>query len=837
MTPKEEVDVETGLQDGGDTSSIPSWHVLSPDEVLHELGLKSDVAHSGITTSEATARLEKYGFNKLTEAVKRTLLQRIWAQVNNMLVGVLIVVAIVSAVEALTAHGSEKIFENWFQVFLIVFVIVLNTLIGIIQEGSAAKAAEALRDMLSSDAVVIRDGEDKQIPASELVPGDVVKVHLGDRIPADLRIIQSVNLACAEAALTGETVPVDKVVDAITAEEDPKVTPLGDRNNMAFSATLVTQGTGIGVVVATGDHTEIGTINKLVNQVERKKSNVLHQIDEVAKYIAVFVMAVAIITFIVAKLSAALSFLDSLSVALVCAAAMVPEGLNAIVTVVYAWAVSNMAQKNAIVRVLPAVETLGSVTVICSDKTGTLTKNEMALTAFVTSNSRYKVNVNASDRSVANFVRDDTFLGERAEHHKFESVDKVLRTGPGVRRRKRSESFHFALSTFFGTSSHPVPTSTPSGHPVPIRPAETGEKRSRKTESVVAGGSPDQRYLRGALAGGILCSKCVLGKDGGRDGEIGNPTELSLLRALYFADIDVGAMKREAPVVAELPFSSEYKYMATVHEPREDNDGRFYNDHLVVHVKGAPDRLIPLCSHQAHGGKLGQEEPIDKYYWIEQIAILSSHGLRVLALCRGSISKETIQNGQSLGPEFVSEQGKWLTIMGLCAIIDPPRPECIPAVAEAKGAGIRVVMITGDHKDTALAIGIQLGLVDEEHSTAITGTDIDAMDEEELRLALQKCNVFARASPQNKIQIVKALQADGEVCSMTGDGVNDAPALKAADMGVAMGKEGTDVAREAAEMILVDDNFATIIAAVREGRVVWDNLRKVLLVNQPINNA
>jgi magnesium-transporting ATPase (P-type) len=297
-------------------------------------------------------------------------------------------------------------------------------------------------------------------------------------------------------------------------------------------------------------------------------------------------------------------------------------------------------------------------------------------------------------------------------------------------------------------------------------------------------------------------------------------------------------MKEESPVIAEVPFSSEYKFMATVHESRAENDGPGMEDSVIVHVKGAPDRMVPLCDKQAKAGMIGETEPIDRDYWIEQIAVLSSHGLRVLALLRGTLPKGSIKQGEQLGPEFVQrESGQWLTIVGLCAIIDPPRPECVEAVRLANGAGVRVAMITGDHKDTALAIGSMLGLVDEKHSSAITGPELDAMGDEEIKQAVQKYNIFARASPQNKIRIVKALQAQGEVAGMTGDGVNDAPALKAADMGVAMGKEGTDVAREASQMILADDNFATIITAVREGRVVWDNLRKVLLVNTPINNA
>jgi magnesium-transporting ATPase (P-type) len=293
-------------------------------------------------------------------------------------------------------------------------------------------------------------------------------------------------------------------------------------------------------------------------------------------------------------------------------------------------------------------------------------------------------------------------------------------------------------------------------------------------------------------------------------------------------------------VIAEVPFSSEHKFMATVHSPVEANDTSDHDDCLIVHVKGAPDRMLPFCCHLAKGGSIKMEdlEPVNKDYWIELIAILSSHGLRVLALCRGTVPRGSVIEGQALGPDFVQERGgPWLSIVGLCAIMDPPRPECVQAVAEAHGAGVRVVMITGDHKDTALAIGSILGVADKTHPEAITGTEIDTMSEEELRIGVQKYNVFARASPQNKIRIVKALQSQGDVCGMTGDGVNDAPALKAADMGVAMGKEGTDVAREAADMILADDNFATIVLAIREGRVVWDNLRKILLVNTPINNA
>jgi magnesium-transporting ATPase (P-type) len=445
-----------------------------------------------------------------------------------------------------------------------------------------------------------------------------------------------------------------------------------------------------------------------------------------------------------------------------------------------------MADYNAIVRALPAVETLGSVTVICSDKTGTLTQNVMSLTAFVTSNARYKFDVNNKDRSPTNFTLDDTVL--RTEHATL------------------------------------------------LRETSGSDFDKVVTDVSATGISPTNEYIEKSFAGGVLCCKCILGAGGGREGEIGNPTELAILRAAYFGGVDVEALKEESPLFNEVPFSSEYKFMATIHEPSH-LDGEGMEKKLVVHAKGAPDRMISFCSHQAKGGHIGEIEPVNTEYWLEQIAILGSHGLRVLALCRGTIAESSISATEQLGPEFVSGRGQWLTIVGLCAIMDPPRPECVSAIKEAHSAGVRVAMITGDHKDTALAIGGMLGIVDKKYCEALTGPELDAMSDDELRQAVMTHNVFARASPQNKIRIVKALQAEGQICSMTGDGVNDAPALKAANIGVAMGLEGTDVAREASEMILADDNFATIVTAVREGRVVWDNLRKVLLVNTPINNA
>ena len=589
-------------------------------------------------------------------------------------------------------------------------------------------------------------------------------------------------------------------------------------------ATLVAQGSGVGVVISTGDFTQIGTINRLVNSTEAIKTDVLRQIDVISKWLFVIICILSLATFLVAffySITYRGQFLNSVVIALICAVAMVPEGLEAIVTLTYSHAVKVMASQNAIVRALPAVETLGSVTVICSDKTGTLTQNIMSLTTFVTSNGRYKNNVDASDRMPANFVRDDTYLAKRATMSFEKRWDNILADGPNSaeRRRGHNPSFRFTMDEL-------PTTKLMAGAVASIEsPFKNGE-------------SPTKDWTQAALSCGVLCSKCVLGEGGGRVGEIGNPTELSILRASYFAGIDIDELRKDCPIVAEVPFSSEYKFMATVHEPALDKApaGKY-----IAYVKGAPDRMVKFCKNQAKGGVMGDNylEELDEAYWIEQIAVLSSHGLRVIGLCCAFVDKASIKTGEQLGQDVVNgrPEGPWLTMVGLCAIMDPPRPECVQAIKEAHSAGIRVAMITGDHKDTATAIGHMLGLVDGNFSEAITGPELDAMTDGELRKCCQSHNVFARASPQNKIRIVKALQAEGEVTSMTGDGVNDAPALKAANMGVAMGKEGTDVAREASDMILADDNFATIVYAVKQGRVVWDNLRKILLVNTPINNA
>jgi magnesium-transporting ATPase (P-type) len=391
----------------------------------------------------------------------------------------------------------------------------------------------------------------------------------------------------------------------------------------------------------------------------------------------------------------------------------------------------------------------------------------MALTAFVTSNAHYKISTDNTSRTFENFVRDDSFFAVRAAQSKGLSIKSMIRTGASAHRDGKASDFGFSMH---GMSGH----STGSGIGDDEIPDLPDIPLPCDNLPVGLGVSPSQAFIRKALVGGVLCSKCTLGTDGGREGEIGNPTEISILRASYFADIDVAGMKADSPIIAEVPFNSEYKFMATVHETNEANDGSSHNGTYVVHAKGAPDRMIKMCKYQAKAGLLGEDnkEPIDKKYWNQKIATLSSHGLRVLALCRGSIEKSTVTEGEALKPEFINGRSEpWLTIIGLCAIVDPPRPECVDAIALAHKASIRVAMITGDHKDTAIAIGDQLGLVNDKYPGAITGPELDNMTDVQLRQAVQTYNIFARASPQNKIQIVKALQAEGEVCSMTGDGV------------------------------------------------------------------
>ncbi|KAI8465790.1 MAG: cation transporting ATPase [Monoraphidium minutum] len=719
------------------------WHsVASPEDVLEDLLTTTE----GLSAAEAARRLKDYGPNQLRPPQKVTFLERLWAQLNNIVIFILFVAAVI-----------EGALQSWAEFALVLIVIVFNAALGLIQEGKAEKAADAIKAMLSPTAKVKRGGEPQVIPAEELVPGDIVLLKSGDKVPADVRLVTATNLQVQEAMLTGESVPVSKNASKAV----PEKAPLGDRKNMAYSATSVVSGTAEGVVVGTGDCAEIGQISRLVNTVETVNNNLTRQLDVFGRWLAVLVLLVVVASFLLAKFRANESWRGAFESAVSIAVAVIPEGLPAVVTVVLAIGTTVMARNNAIVRQLPAVETLGSVNVICSDKTGTLTKNEMTVVRIRTVSTLYHVG------------------------------------GVGY---------------------------APEGE-ITVADA-AGEPGTALGDAAAAA-------LRGIVEGGVLANDSALTK--GTDeatGKVvysptGAPTEVALLTAGQKAGIDMAALKAAKPRVSVIPFESEHKFMASVNQDGDKN---------ILFVKGASDRLLPICKSQFTSDDLSKSAPIDVAFWNDAQSELSSQGLRVLALCRAELPKGEPLDG--LTAAGLQKRAPFLTMVAVFAILDPPRVEVVAAIKEAHRAGITVKMITGDHRDTALAIGKMLGIAGEQ-GLALTGPEVDAMADEELRRIAPDCNIYARASPQNKIRIVRALQ-DAEprkVVSMTGDGVNDAPALKAADVGVAMGITGTDVSKEAAKMVLADDNFASIVAAVKEGRRVWDNIVRLLLFNMPVTIA
>lgn len=704
------------------------WHSLSSTtEVFKQLNTSAD----GLSSATAAELLEKYGPNRLTPAKKRGILLRIWDQCNSVLVWVLFISSIICGA-----------LQQWAEVGLILGVIIINVAIGLFQEGKAEKAADAIKNMLSSNAEVLRDGERVSVDAADLVPGDIVLLKSGDKVPADLRLIDVTNLSIQEALLTGESVPVAKNLKPVAV-----ASALGDRKCMAYSATTVMSGKGVGVVVETGDRAEIGKISKMVSEVQAVKTNLQYQLEIIGRWITSAVAVVAVIAFLLAKFARGENVPESFKVSIAIAVAIMPAGLPAIVTICLAIGTTVMANNHAIIRQLPAVETLGSLNVICSDKTGTLTKNEMTVVAVQTADHLYRV----------------TGVGYAPEGHFTTTVGQDLM-------------------------------------------------------------EPQLTTLRGLLEGTILCNDSVLSKSTDESGRVdyvpnGAPTEVALITAACKLGLDMKERKEAKPRLAAVPFESEHKFMATVH----DDGGR-----RVLYVKGAPDRLMPLCTGQvAEAGVAAFDEKL----WRSCQEELSSQGLRVLALCRTVLPES--QDLSKLNPEWIIGHTPFLEMVAMAAILDPPRDEAVEAVKVAHHAGINVKMITGDHALTALAIGRMLGI--EGAGAVYTGPEVDAMSDEELASRVLDCNIFARASPENKLRIVRALKSRHQIVAMTGDGVNDAPALKAADIGVAMGITGTDVSKEAAKMVLADDNFASIVAAVKEGRRVWDNLRKILVFNLPVN--
>ena len=698
----------------------PPWHAETIEAAVERCGSSS----RGLASAEAAERLTADGPNRLAAGKRRSLAARLFAHINNLLIYVLVASALIAF---LLGHAVDTV--------VIIAVVVINATIGFIQEGRAENALDAIRAMLTHEASVLRDGRRLTVPVESLVVGDVVLAAAGDRIPADLRLLRASNLRIEEAVLTGESAPADKSPDPVAADA-----PLGDRASIAYSGTLVASGQGAGLVVATGAATELGRISAMVGGVESLTTPLLRQMDAFAKRLTIVILGVAACVCAFAALVRGYEIEHAFMAAVGVAVAAIPEGLPAVMTITLAIGVRRMAQRNAIIRRLPAVETLGAVSTICSDKTGTLTLNQMTADAVVTASHAFKA------------------------------------TGAGYEPR--------GALTLDGL------TIEPSAYPA----------------------------LREIALAALICNDASL-RQAGPDWIVdGDPMEGALIALAMKAGINAEVVRRDFPRLAEIPFDARHRFMAGLNGA---GAGR------LVTVKGAPERVLELCDRQRSASG---DEPLDAPMWRAAIDSLAAKGQRVIAFA----SRRAPPDAASLS--FADVESGDLALLGLVGLIDPPRPEAVRAIADCRAAGIDVKMITGDHASTAAAIARELGL-EKSSAEALTGRAIDAMDDDALRAALPTTAVFARTSPEHKLRLVEGLQAGGAVVSMTGDGVNDAPALKRADVGVAMGRKGTEAAKEAAEMVLADDNFATIAAAVREGRIVYDNLVKVLGWTLPTNGG
>jgi len=670
------------------------FHHRSEQEVLQELQVNKAVGLSG----EQVAQLrEKYGENKLREKKKKTMLQRFLDQFKDVMILILIAAAVISFVIACVEREPKEFFEP----LLILLIVVINAVMGVMQESKAEKALDALKGLSAPHARVIRGGEEKVIDASELVPGDIIHLEAGDFVPADARLLHSVSVKSEESALTGESVPSEKDARAVVEEK----APLGDRTNMVFSGCSITYGTATAVVTATGMDTEMGKIANLLDNEEEGQTPLQKKLAQLGKYLGIMALAACAIIFVVG-VSNGIPVMEIFMTAVSLAVSAIPEGLPAIVTIVLSIGVQRMVKKNAIIRRLPAVETLGSASIICSDKTGTLTQNRMTLVKAYLDGAETTEDITAANG---------------------EAVCTLLRYGA------------------------------------------------------------------------LCCDGSVIFRDDGTEQHIGDPTETAIVLAAHRNGMPKEELNKTYPRLAEIPFDSDRKLMTTVNEM----DGK-----KIVIVKGAFDVMAERCvAGDLEAAKRVNEE-------------MSSNALRVLA-----VGYKEIDSVPAEPTSEMLENG--LTFMGLVGMIDPPRPEAKAAVAVCRKAGIKPVMITGDHVVTASAIAKELGIL-VEGDKAITGAELDAMNDSELDAVVEQISVYARVSPENKIRIVKAWQRKDQVVSMTGDGVNDAPALKAADIGCAMGITGTDVAKGAADMTLTDDNFATIVDAVCEGRGIYANIKKVV---------
>ncbi|WP_018141894.1 cation-transporting P-type ATPase [Thioalkalivibrio sp. ALJ7] len=705
--------------DSDETREAPAWHSRTAEEALEHW----DSARSGLTAATAEERLAHYGPNQLRPPERAGVLRRFLRHFHNILIYILLVAALGTA-----------LLGHWVDTGVILAVVLINTLIGFVQEGKAEKALDAIRRMLSPRALVTRGGERREIPAEQLVPGDVVHLQAGDRVPADLRLFETKNLRLEEAVLTGESVAVEKDTAEVALEAD-----LGDRRGMAFSGTLVAFGRGTGVVVATGEYTEIGRISTMLGAVEGLETPLVRQMEQFGRWLAAVIVVIAMATFAFGYWVRSYPLDEMFLAAASLAVSSIPEGLPAIMTIALAIGVQKMARRNAIIRRLPAVETLGSVSTICSDKTGTLTRNEMTAQTLRTASREIFVS-GVGYAPQGGFVEDERDI------------------------------------------------------------------------------DPDEDpFLIEVLRAGLLCNDAQLYHKGDDWVMEGDPTEGALITLARKAGLDPHLEEERLPRTDVIPFESDHRYMATLHH---DHEG-----HARVFLKGAPERVLELCDQQQVGAE--RREALDANHWHAAMEAVAARGQRLLAVA----VRDTDTERRELNFDDVEAGG--FTLLALLGIIDPPREEAIRAVADCQAAGIDVKMITGDHLATARAIGVQLGLGRD--AEARSGHELEGLEESELAALAERTDVFARTSPEHKLRLVQALQKNGRVVAMTGDGVNDAPALKRADVGVAMGGKGTEAAKEASEMVLADDNFASIAHAVEEGRTVYDNIRKAILHMLPTN--
>lgn len=690
------------------------WYKRSIENLISTLDVNLD---TGLSSKEVDSRLEEHGPNELKEEAKKGFLSKVIAQFSDFLVLILIAAAIISFVM------GEKT-----DAIVIISIVIINAFLGIYQEGKAEKSLDALQKMSTPYAKVIRDKKIQEIPTNNLVPGDIVLLETGDIIPADIRLIESSNLKIEEASLTGESLPVEKNANVVLESE----TSLGDRANIAYMTTIITYGRGKGIVVGTGHNTEIGNIATMIQSFDDEKTPLQKQLNQLGKFLGIATIFICIIVFGIGLLQGR-KVLEMLMISISLAVAAIPEGLPAIVTIVLAMGMNKMVKKNAIVKKLLAVETLGSITYICSDKTGTLTQNEMTVVKVFADEQIFHITGNGYDPS-GEFKLEDTIINPQ-----------------------------------------------------------------------------DQKGLQTLLSMAALTNDAELEKTDDSYKIIGDPTEGSLITLAGKANINKSNINKEYPRIEEIPFDSDRKMMTTFHE-------NYIQGKIVSFTKGAPDVIINRCSKISLKGEVHQFDDNLKSNVLKVNKDFSKSALRVLAFAY----KEYDSLPKDLSPD-INEMD--MTFLGLVGMIDPARPEAREAIKHCKAAGIQPVMITGDYKETAFAIAKELGMADS-MDQAMMGDELDTISNEELRELVTNIKVYARVSPEHKVRIISALKENGEITSMTGDGVNDALALKRANIGVAMGITGTDVAKNTADLILTDDNFTSIVSAIEEGRIIYSNIKK-----------